>query len=529
MEATNLTYLTLSISILTSFILYLLLLRPPTKSRNHCPFPNPLLGNLVPFLRNRHRFLDWASDLLSTSPTATIEVRGPLGLSRGVGTANPLVVDHLLRFNFSNYVKGDRTSTALSDLLGNGIFNADGHLWALQRKTASREFTTRSLKSFITDVVRSQLRNRLLPLLSAAADTGELLDLQDVLRRFSFDNLCTIAFGTDPFSLHHDNSQHQSHGQHYSFFQAFDEAVEISSARLLSPVPWVWKAKKFFNIGSERRLRGAIKLIDDYAMHITALKEEEEVKKQDLLSRFMSAIEEEDSELCAMFKDKKEKRKFLRDTVISFVLAGKDSTSSGLTWFFWLLAVNPRCEKRVHQEISQLVEGEEEDELGYDELKGMHYLHAAITEALRLYPPVPIDSRVAAADDVLPDGTRVKAGWFADYSAYAMARNERVWGKDCCEFVPERWLDGKGEFVGVETASFPVFHAGPRTCLGREMAYMQMKAVAAAVLRRFEVEVLVGSGGGEVAPPPYEMSLTLRMKGAFTVRVRRRVETSSAR
>ncbi|XP_010938729.1 cytochrome P450 94A1 [Elaeis guineensis] len=522
MEATTLTYLTLSISILTTFILYLLL-RPPTKSPNHCPFPHPLLGNLVPFLRNRHRFLDWVSDLLSTSPTATVEVRGPLGLSRGVGTANPLVVDHLLRSNFSNYIKGDRTRTALFDLLGDGIFNAEGHLWAPQRKTASREFTSRSLKSFITHVVRSQLRSRLLPLLSAAADTGEPLDLQDALRRFSFDNLCTVAFGTDPSSLHHDNSRHRPH-HHDSFFLAFDEAVEISSARLLSPVPWVWKLKKFLNIGSERRLRDAIKLIDDYAMKITALKEEQEVEKQDLLSRFMSAIEEDDSELSTMFKDKKEKRRFLRDIVISFVLAGKDSTSAGLTWFFWLLAVNPRCEKRIYEEISQLVDGEEGDELGYDEIKGMHYLHAAITEALRLYPPVPIDSRVAAADDVLPDGTRVKAGWFADYSAYAMARDERVWGKDCCEFVPERWLDGKGEFVGVEMARFPVFHAGPRTCLGREMAYMQMKTVAAAVLRRFEVEAVAGSGGGEVVAPPYEMSITLRMRGGFAVRVRRRVE-----
>lgn len=260
-------------------------------------------------------------------------------------------------------------------------------------------------------------------------------------------------------------------------------------------------------------------------MKIIVLKAKEEIKKQDLLSRFMSAIEEDDSELSLIFKDKKEKRRFLRDIVISFVLAGKDSTSSGLTWFFWLLAVNPRCEKRIYEEISQLVDGEElGDELGYDELKGMDYLHAAITEALRLYPPVPIDSRVAAADDVLPDGTRVKAGWFADYSAYAMARDERVWGKDCCEFVPERWLDGKGEFVGVEMARFPVFHAGPRTCLGREMAYMQMKAVAAAVLRRFKVEAVVGSGGGEVVAPPYEMSITLRMKGGFAVRIRRKVE-----
>ncbi|URE24510.1 Cytochrome P450 [Musa troglodytarum] len=432
---------------------------------NYCPFADPLLGNLIPYLRNQRRFLDWAADLLSRSPTGTIELRGPLGIFRGVATVRPLVVDHLLRSNFSNYVKGDRTRAALSDLLGHGIFSADGHLWSLQRKTASREFTTRSLKSFVSDVVRFQLRDRLLPRLSVASDEGGTVDLQDLLRRFAFDNICTIAFGTDPASLRPGSG-------------------------------------RFLNVGSERKLRNVMKTIDEYAMNIIELKEQQGTKKLDLLSR-----------------------KFLRDIVISFILAGKDTTSAGLTWFFWLLAVHPRSEQRIYEEITKHDE-EAAQVMGYEELKGMKYLHAAITEALRVYPPVPIDSRVAVADDVLPDGTCVKAGWFADYCPYAMARDEGLWGTDCRDFKPERWLDEKGEFVGMDAARFPVFNAGPRTCMGKEMAYVQMKAVAAAVIRRFRVEVaaLEHSGGGEVSVPEHEMSITLRMKGGLPVRLKRRMK-----
>uniref|UniRef100_A0A0A9GB58 Uncharacterized protein n=1 Tax=Arundo donax TaxID=35708 RepID=A0A0A9GB58_ARUDO len=230
------------------------------------------------------------------------------------------------------------------------------------------------------------------------------------------------------------------------------------------------------------------------------------------------------NDLSAMFESPEAKRRFLRDIVVSFVLAGKDSTSTALTWFFWLLAANPRCERRVYEDVSRHgdehgVDGGDGGD-GYDELKGMHYLHAAITEAMRLYPPVPINSRVAAAGDVLPDGTTVRAGWFADYSAYAMGRMPRLWGDDCREFRPERWLDDGGDFVAVDAARYPVFHAGPRACLGREMAYVQMKAVVAAVIRRFVVEPVRATS--MEATPQYEMTVTLRMKGGLPVRIRRR-------
>ncbi|KAG2594209.1 cytochrome P450 94A1-like [Panicum virgatum] len=493
--------------------------------RNHCPYPNPVLGNLVPLIRNFHRFLDWATDLLAAAPASTIEVCGALGLANGVATADPGVVDHFLRANFPNYVKGARYAVPFADLLGRGLFLADGRLWSLQRKLASYSFTSRSLRHFSGRVLRAHLHRRLLPFLAAAADSGEPVDLLDALKRFTFDSICRVAFGVESSTLL--EAAGDGH-RHEAFFRAFDDAVEISFTRMFHPTTVVWKAMRLFGVGSERRLREAIGIIDEYVMAIVESEERrlhgEDQDEQHLLSRFTAAMEEEgDNELGAMFESPEAKRRFLRDIVVSFVLAGKDSTSSALTWFFWLLAANPRCERRVYEEASRHGDDRGADDDGgdgYDELKGMHYLHAAITEAMRLYPPVPINSRVAAAGDVLPDGTTVRAGWFADYSAYAMGRMPRLWGDDCREFRPERWLDGRGEFVAVDAARYPVFHAGPRACLGKEMAYVQMKAVAAAVVRRFAVEPV--RAAWMEAPPPYEMTVTLRVKGGLPVRIRRR-------
>lgn len=133
---------------------------------------------------------------------------------------------------------------------------------------------------------------------------------------------------------------------------------------------------------------------------------------------------------------------------------------------------------------------------------------------MRLYPPVPVDTKACLNDDVLPDGTRVGKGWFISYHTYAMGRMESVWGKECEEFNPERWLEN-GVYRGESPFRYPVFHAGPRMCLGKEMAYIQMKSIAASVMEKFEIEAV-----DKDTCPEHVLSLTLRIKGGLAVRVR---------
>ncbi|KAF8765791.1 hypothetical protein HU200_008301 [Digitaria exilis] len=494
--------------VLLFFLLAVFLLRPrrrgasppsnhprTTSTTAHCPYPNPILGNTLDFIRNRHRFFDWYTDLLRASPSGAIEAWGPLGAGHAVTTAAPADVDHLLRAGgFAGYAKGGRFRDATAELIGDGLFAADGRLWSLQRKLG------------------------LLPSLDAAAASGRAVDLQAALRRFGFGAICHVAFGVDGDTRLEEEEEE-------ALFEAFDVALEISFRRALTPATLVRRLTKVLDVGRSRRLREAVDVIDRYAMSVVESKEARHGNgdaDDDLLSRFMAAMgeEEEDGssseELGAMFPTPAAKRRFLRDVVVTFVLAGKDTTSLALTWFFWLLAANPRCERRAHQEATT------------SDAKGkMHYLHAALTEAMRLYPPVPFNGRVAVRDDAdeLPSGAVVREGWYANYSAYAMGRMEKVWGEDCMEFVPERWLGEGGEFVPVDAARYPVFHAGPRVCLGKEMAYVQMKTVAAAVLRRFRLEVVAPVASVE-APPGYEMTATMKMKGGLWVRLCRREESA---
>merc|ERR1719433_584834 len=117
----------------------------------------------------------------------------------------------------------------------------------------------------------------------------------------------------------------------------------------------------------------------------------------------------------------------------------------------------------------------------------MPYLNGVLYEVLRLYPPVPVDYKVAMEDEVFPDGTVVPGGALCFFLPYAMGRDPQVYADP--EVVrPERWIP----FTTPAPHEFPVFQAGPRICLGMDMAIFETKVAAALLLQRFSFELLAG-------------------------------------
>ncbi|KAA8539154.1 hypothetical protein F0562_025846 [Nyssa sinensis] len=434
---------------------------------------------------------DWYSHLLQNSTSQTIHIH-VLG---NTITANPNNVEYMLKTQFDNYPKGKPFSTILGDLLGRGIFNVDGDSWNFQRRKASRELGTISIRSYAFEIVTAEIRYRLLPLLSSVAGKdGAVLDLQEVLRRFSFDNICKFSFGLDPGCL--ELTLPISH-----FADAFDLATKLSAGRAMAASPLVWKIKRLFNIGTEKMLKEAIGKVDILAKEVIRQRRKLGFStNQDLLSRFMAITEDE---------------LYLRDIVISFILAGRDTVASALTCFFWLMATHPEVAVKIRDESDHIIKPNQEFAT-FQQVREMHYLHAAVYESMRLYPPVQFDSKFARDNDVLPDGTFVKKGTRVTYHPYAMGRMETIWGTDCMEFMPERWLEN-GAFCPVSPFKYPAFQAGVRVCLGKEMALMEMKSVAVSVLRRFDIN-LVQWG----AMLGFDPGLTATVRGGLPVVVTER-------
>ncbi|KAK9926657.1 hypothetical protein M0R45_023873 [Rubus argutus] len=474
----------------------------------------PVIGCLISFYKNQHRLLDWYTDLLSTSPSQTIVVRR-LGVRRRIiVTANPENVEYILKTNFSNFPKGKPLTELLGDFLGCGIFNVDGELWSTQRKLACHEFSTKSLREFVVKTLEEEVEQRLVPLLEEAAESERVVDLQDVLRRFAFDTICKVSLGTDPLCLDLDRPVP-------ALVKAFDCASEISARRATAPLYLIWKLKRALGVGSENKLKDAVKVVHDSVREIINNKreilEKDEGKscQSDLLSRLLSAGHDEE---------------VVRDMVISFILAGRDTTSSAMTWLFWLLSKHPSINQKIVNEVGDVLNNRTNTAaaaaLGFEDLQEMKFLRACLCESMRLYPPVPWDSKHAEAGAFLPDGTWVGEGDRVTYFPYGMGRMEELWGKDRFEFKPDRWFtnesgcDGEDNGMVMKSVSpykFPIFQAGPRVCLGKEMAFIQMKYVMASVLSRFEIRPVC-----DLDRPNFVPLLTAHMAGGLKVLVQKR-------
>ncbi|KAK4359763.1 hypothetical protein RND71_021992 [Anisodus tanguticus] len=281
---------------------------------------------------------DWYAHLLRNSPSQTIQIH-VLG---NILTSNPRNVVYMLKTEFLNYPKGKPFSMILGDLLGDGIFNVDGDLWMFERKMASLELGSMSIRSYAFNNVKNEIKFRLLPLLSSISQQdfgGTTLDLQDVFRRFSFDNICKFSFGLDPGCL--ELSLPLS-----DFAHSFDLATKLSAERAMASSPLIWKIKRLLNIGNEKKLRNAIENIDVLAREVIRQKRKlGRSNQQDLLSRFMTMVDNE---------------VYLRDIVISFILAGRDTVASALTNIFWLLTGHPEVELRIREETIHVMQQNQE-------------------------------------------------------------------------------------------------------------------------------------------------------------------------
>ncbi|TXG62724.1 hypothetical protein EZV62_009718 [Acer yangbiense] len=419
-------------------------------------------------------------------------------------------IEHVLKTKFDKYSKGKYNQDIVTDLFGQGIFAVDGEKWKQQRKLASFEFSTRVLRDFSCDVFRRNAA-KLVNAISEFAVAGRVFDMQDMLMRCTLDSIFKVGFGVDLNCL--DGSSKEG----TEFMKAFDDSNALVYWRYVDPF---WKPKRFLNIGTEASLKKNIKIIDDFVHKLISTKRNQlnlqqySNDKEDILSRFLLASEKEPEKMNV---------EYLRDIILNFMIAGKDTSANTLSWFFYMLCKNPLIQEKMAQEVRDVTSGggglnketkinDFVENITDETLEQMHYLHAALTETLRLYPAVPMDGRCAETDDILPDGFRLKKGDGVYYMAYAMGRMDYIWGDDAEEFRPERWLVN-GIFQPESPFKFIAFHGGPRICLGKDFAYRQMKIVSMALLRFFHFKL-----ADETKNVTYKTMFTLHIDGGLHLR-----------
>ncbi|XP_022750042.1 alkane hydroxylase MAH1-like [Durio zibethinus] len=252
-----------------------------------------------------------------------------------------------------------------------------------------------------------------------------------------------------------------------------------------------WKLQKWLGIGKEGKLGDVWTTVDN------VLAEQVSLKRKEMSNR----MEDEDVDFNALglhlighelLRTVSASNNVIRDNMSGLMFSSQDTTSTVLSWSFWLLLKHPVVEKRI-QEIQQYFPQNVEMKwlaFGAKELNKLVYLPAALCETLRLLPPVPFEIRTHVKNDTLPNGRRINQGKNILICTHAMGRMTSVWGDDCHELQPERWITHGGGIKHEWPHKFFAFNAGPRICLGKEIAFTLMKMIASGFIHNYHIQVV---------------------------------------
>nr|QWK52311.1 cytochrome P450 96A8-1 [Isatis tinctoria] len=487
---------------------------------HHYPWNWPVLGMLPGVLVRLHRIYDGFVEVLENS-YLTFQFKGPLfaGMEMLV-TVDPTNIHHIMSSNFSNYVKGPELKE-IFDVYGDAVFNTDSELWKNMRMYSQSMANHHGFQRLSMNTTKRKLKDVLLPLLKQFAEADTVVDLQDVFGRFTFDTTIITITGSDPRSLSTEMPEIDD------FAKALEDASEAVFYRHVIP-RFMWKLQSWMGFGQEKKMTEAGATIDRVCTKYILDKREEiisqgitHLSKEESVDILTSSIKLDTIkyELLNTSDDK-----FFRDIILTFVVAGKDAIASALTWFFWLMSQNPKMVTKARQEINACLprsgSGQEmspEDPKEF--LNKLVYLHGALCEAMRLYPPVPFERKSPVKPDVLPSGHKVEANSNILIPIYALGRMRAIWGEDALEFKPERWVSETGALRHEPSFKFLAFNAGPRTCIGKHLAMNLMKIVAVEILQNFDIKVVEGH---KIEPKP---GLILLMKHGLRATLAKRCFT----
>ncbi|KAI4206294.1 MAG: hypothetical protein LQ346_001190 [Caloplaca aetnensis] len=467
----------------------------------------PLAGNGLWFLQPRHKLLDWFVGANHQTGFSTFEISVP-SLPPAIVISDPKNVEHVLK-NEQLFIKGTFFRSRSWDLFGNGIINADGDLWRVQRKAGLRFFSNANLKIFLDEALPPILDDTE-RYLDGAVKGEETVDMQQVFLELTTRLMGKMAYDMDmPASL--------------PFSRAFDFASGAIGDRFQNPF---WKIKEFVFGG---RLRNAFSEVKRFGNEIVTSTIAKRLQPSTTTGNSVEDTKSLKSNLINSLLDHIPDQQVVADAAMNYLSAGRDTTAQALTWTLYLLLRHPEQQQRLIEELARAFPSA----LRQSSLQGvtydvaqpvvLPYTYSIFLETLRLYPPVPFELKECVTPTTFPDGTWLPGGSVVIWVPWAMGRSHRIWGANSEQFKPDRWLSAAGSVDLQKSAfEFPVFNGGPRICLGKKLAELLAVAVLARLTWRYEfTEVVERSlgGCGEGGERKSQNSLTLPMEGGLPVNV----------
>nr|P16141.4 RecName: Full=Cytochrome P450 52A4; AltName: Full=Alkane-inducible P450-ALK3-A; AltName: Full=CYPLIIA4; AltName: Full=Cytochrome P450-CM2 [Candida maltosa]CAA39367.1 n-alkane inducible cytochrome P-450 [Candida maltosa] len=414
-----------------------------------------------------------------------------------IETTDPENVKAILATQFNDFSLGTRHDFLYS-LLGDGIFTLDGAGWKHSRAMLRPQFAREQVAhvKLLEPHVQVLFKH-------VRKSQGKTFDIQELFFRLTVDSSTEFLFGGSVESLRDASigmtpSTKNIAGRE-EFADAFNYSQTYNAYRfLLQQFYWILNGSKF-----NKSIKTVHKFADFYVQKALSLTEADLEKQEGYVFLY---------ELAKQTRDPK----VLRDQLLNILVAGRDTTAGLLSFLFFELSRNPTVFEKLKEEIHNRFGAKEDarvEEITFESLKLCEYLKACVNEALRVYPSVPHNFRVATRNTTLPRGggkdgmspIAIKKGQNVMYTILATHRDPNIYGEDANVFRPERWFEPETRKLGW---AYVPFNGGPRICLGQQFALTEASYVTVRLLQEFHT---LTQDADTRYPPRLQNSLTLSL------------------
>ena len=348
--------------------------------------------------------------------------------------------------------KTKRLRQILGRWTGNGLLLNEGDDWARQRRLVQGAFQPHRLRSYADAIVRHTTE-------MFQPYAGHKVNVADVLHRLTFRTVAEALFGAEVDEIADD----------------FLQAVATLQSESIGDFTSAWVRPLWWPTSSRKKLRGAMRFLDEVVRGFIAQRRTSGEDRGDLLSMLINAVDDEEGG--GRMSDEQ-----VRDESVGLLLGGNETTATALVWTFYLLAKNETFQEEAQGEIDHVTGGAPATG---EHAERLAFTAATMKEAMRLYPPAYVLTR-DAVEDVEIGGCLVPRG-SQIHLPIALTQRDARWFDGQDSFLPHRFLsDGEKNFP---RCAYLPFGAGPRACVGRGLAMLEGTLILAAVLQRFSLRL----------------------------------------
>ncbi|MGB1234335.1 MAG: cytochrome P450 [Planktomarina sp.] len=426
------------------------------------------------FKTARRNVLEIIPDLCTKQPM----VSGKTAIVKWHMVMDPKALRRVLLENIENYPKSNVTKNILEPAIGDSLFIAEGAHWRWQRRAASPVFSHRNVHNLgpVMEHAAAASVDRV------GKNVGRAMDMFEEMTKTTFDVISDVTFSGD--------GQIDRDAIHKAIDGYIEDTAKVSLLDIIGIPTWVPRLNR---MKSSAALKSMKKMADS-AIDFRRDKGSRDVP--DLLDLLLEG------------EDPKTKRQMntaeLRDNLLTFIVAGHETTALTLSWALYLCAFDQDVQDRARTE-AQSVLGDRTATA--DDVANLPYIRMIIDETLRLYPAGGFLSRTAQGPDTLCDRPVLK-GDTVMLPIYALHRNEVIWD-DPDAFKPERFKDPKS----IDRYAYLPFGNGPRVCIGAQFALQEAVMILSSLLAKYKFTAIEGK-----EPTPV-MIVTLRPEGGVWLQV----------